>query len=264
MSTLITALVVSGMIGAASSTPWNTWATSDEGRPGHIDHSTWQVMLNRYLDARHRSGIARFRYAEVTPAHRALLAGYVTTLTSIDPRDYARAEQKAYWINLYNARTALFVIDNPDVDSIRDIRPHWFSSGPWGVKDLRIGDDEVSLDDIEHRILRPLFGDRRIHYALNCASLGCPDLSAKVFTGKNVEMRLAAAEEAFVNHPRAVRFDGEVLVLSSLYDWYRDDFAPNERTLLDYLADHHLKLGDRLRAHTGAIRYEYDWALNRP
>jgi hypothetical protein len=242
----------------------SAWAMSNEGMRGHIDHSTWQVLLNQYLDATHRSGIARFDYRRVTQTHHALLNQYIATLCTLDPRTYARGDQKAYWINLYNAQTVRLVVENPDADSIRDIRPSWFSSGPWKAKDLVVDDEALSLDDIEHEIVRPVFHDPRMHYALNCASIGCPNLSSLAFTGTNVDTLLANAEHAYVNHPRAVRFDGDELVLSSIYEWYRNDFARDEHGVIDYLADHHDSLAEKLRAFTGRVRYEYDWSLNQP
>lgn len=263
-------LAIALAVGAADpqvppvATQASSWAASDEGRPGHIDHSTWQVLLTRYLVSPHASGIARFDYHRVTPAHHALLVEYIDTLSSLDPRGYGRGEQKAFWINLYNAQTVRLVVENPDAEGIRDIRPTWFSVGPWKARNLEVGGESLSLDDIEHEILRPVFRDRRIHYALNCASLGCPNLSAQAYTGANTDALLASAEHAFVNHPRAVRFDGDDLVLSSIYEWYREDFARDERGVLDYLAAHHDTLSAKLRAHRGRVRYEYDWSLNRP
>ena len=85
---------------------------------------------------------------------------------------------------------------------------------------------EVSLNDIEHRILRPIWKDARIHYAVNCAAVGCPNLRRTAFTGDNAESLLELAARDYVNNPRGARFDdGGGLVVSSLYSWYREDFG---------------------------------------
>ena len=105
----------------------------------------------------------------------------------------SRDEQLAYWINLYNALTVKVILDHYPVKSILDIdiSPGWFSIGPWGKKLVAVEGVEISLDDIEHRILRPIWRDPRIHYALNCAAVGCPNLLREAFTGATAEVLLA-------------------------------------------------------------------------
>ena len=121
----------------------------------------------------------------------------------------------------------------------------------------------LSLDAIEHRIVRPLFRDRRVHFALNCASLGCPDLAAHAFTGATIDADLAAAQRTFLAHPRAIRFSANSLVLSSLFDWYREDFAADETGVIKYLAGNAAAAtAARLQAFRGTISYAYDWSLN--
>ena len=112
-----------------------------------------------------------------------------------------RDEQCAYWINLYNALTLEVVLDHYPVDSIRDIdiSPGLFSQGPWGKKLITVEGEQVSLNDIEHRILRPIWRDPRIHYAINCASLGCPNLQPRPFTGRTLDHALDLAAMRFVD-----------------------------------------------------------------
>jgi hypothetical protein len=230
-----------------------------------VDHSLWQRWLARWVDARHPSGIHRVRYTQVDARGRADVDNYIAQLSRIDPRPLARYEQMAYWINLYNAVTVRAVLGKPNVDSIREIRSGLFSVGPWKMKLVTVAGVELSLDDIEHRILRPLFKDRRIHFAVNCASLGCPNLAPEAFRGDRLHDQLDAAERAFLAHPRGARFDGDTLVLSSIFDWFATDFAPDQAGLLRYLAPRVPgAAGQRIQAHRGAIRSEVDWALKRP
>jgi len=229
-----------------------------------ISHELWQQLLDRYLSAA-EDQINRFDYQAVTAADRALLARYLDTLTSLDPRGYPIDEQMAYWINLYNALTVQVVLDNPNKNSIVDMGAGWFKFGPWDDKLVTLTGQPITLNDIEHRILRPIWQDRRIHFAVNCASLGCPNLSAQAFTSTNLESMLAAAESAYLNHPRGVSFNGkDELVLSSIFKWYVEDFAADRAQLLEYLSQHHATLAAQLVNYAGPIRYQYDWSLNQP
>ena len=230
-----------------------------------VDHTAWQRWLDRYVDAQHPSGINRVRYSQVDAQGQAELGSYITSLARIDPRPLNRTEQMAYWLNLYNAVTVQVVLQHPGVDSIRDIKSGFFSIGPWGLKLVTVAGNALSLNDIEHGILRPVFKDLRVHFAANCASIGCPNLAAQAYDGERLNAQLATAEQAYLAHARGVRFSGDRLVLSSIFDWYREDFAPDEAGVLRYLsAQAPPAVGQRLRGFKGKVRYEYDWALNKP
>lgn len=149
--------------------------------------------------------------------------------------------------------------------SIKDINisPGLFSFGPWDKKLLTIEGEAVSLNDIEHRILRPLWRDPRIHYALNCASLGCPNLDAKAFSARDMNARLDAAARAFINHPRGARFEDGELVVSSIYDWFMEDFGGDEAGVLAHLRQYAAPaLAEKLAKHGRLDRSTYDWRLN--
>ena len=155
------------------------------------------------------------------------------------------------------------MLDYPRKGSILRMSKRFFAIGPWGDEVITIAGQAITLNDIEHRILRPIWRDHRVHYAVNCASLGCPNLQTEAFTRANTERLLANGERSYVNHPRGVRIDDRGrLFVSRIYDWYRDDFAKDDRALLSYLSQHHLRLVNALRTYEGRIRYEYDWALN--
>ncbi len=178
---------------------------------------------------------------------------------------YPRDEQLAFWVNLYNALTVKVILDHYPVQSIKeiDISPGWFSSGPWGKKLITIESHDLSLDDIEHRILRPIWKDPRIHYAVNCASIGCPDLGDTAFSASNVEAELSRAARNYINHPRGVTVEDDQVRISSIYKWFKDDFGGSEMAILDHLrlyaAD---ELKHKLEKVSGISGYAYDWALN--
>lgn len=173
--------------------------------------------------------------------------------------------QRAYWLNLYNALTVKLVLDHYPVRSIREISisPGLLSVGPWRRKLVRIEGEELSLDDIEHRVLRPTWGDPRVHYALNCAALGCPNLQRSAYTAANTEALLARAAREYVNHERGARFEGERLIVSKLYIWFQEDFGGTDRGVIEHLQRYaEPPLAARLARTEGISDSEYDWRLN--
>jgi hypothetical protein len=135
--------------------------------------------------------------------------------------------------------------------------------GPWGAKLLTIQGQKVSLDDIEHRILRPLWKDNRVHYAVNCASLGCPNLQPEAYTPENTEALLEKGAREYVNHSRGVRLSGDRLLLSSIYDWFQEDFGGTEESVSRNLQMYaNSELAMRLKEFGGKFSYDYDWRIN--
>ena len=247
------------------------WDASDESNTSTIDHSAWQEILDAYLRS-HSSGINRFDYAGLkgNMEDRTRLDGYLSDLQELDPRKYSRREQKAYWFNFYNALTVQVVVEAYPVDSIKKISKsplgRLISVGPWGDVRAKVHGQDLTLDNIEHGVLRPIYRDARIHYGVNCASLGCPNLLETAFTAANTEALLDAAARAYVNHPRGVDFvDDDFIVISSIYTWFSEDFGDTEENVLKHLARYaDEELAERLKNFEGAIDYEYDWDLNQP
>ncbi len=244
---------------------WERWRPAAATRTVEVDHSPWGMLLATYLVTDHPSGIDRFDYASVTAADRATLERYIESLAAITVGDLTRDQQQAFWVNLYNALTVQLILENPDVSSIRKIKSGLFSIGPWGREIIEVQGVVLTLDDIEHRILRPLFQDPRVHFAVNCASLGCPNLQAVPFTADNLDDLYTAGAHSFINHPRGAHIDGDLLTLSSIFNWFKTDFGSNRSERLAWLADFaEPELAAQLRNWQGRVRYDYDWDLNAP
>lgn len=238
------------------------WLDTDKDSTSTISHQAWQDFLDKYIVAE-ASGINLLKYSAVSKDDHKALKDYINELESTDPRQYNRGEQMAYWINLYNSLTVDVVLDAYPTKSILKIGGSFFSPGPWNKKHLEIAGQKVSLNDIEHGILRPIWKDSRIHYAVNCASFSCPNLSVTAFTAENTEEQLAIAAKDYINNPRGIEIDGEDLLLSKIFDWYQVDFGTNEEELLENLATHaNPDLAERLKNHDGDTDYDYDWSLN--
>jgi len=245
------------------------WSVSNESSTRIIEHNDWQTLLDIYLDDEHPSGINRFDYAVVSSEDRKKLSHYLQQMQQLNPRTFNQAEQKAYWINLYNALTVEAILKNYPVESITKLGDSIFSFGPWDDKVVNIQGHESSLNDIEHGILRPLFNDNRIHYAVNCASISCPNLSASAYTSTNTHSLLEQAAHQYVNHPRGVTFENEKLNVSSIYHWYKDDFGQSDQALITHLIqyaepDLEKQLRHYLLNPKGGIDNHYNWDLNQP
>ena len=261
---LITFLTLSApALAAPKPDLWPRWQAHNPASSARVDHANWQGFLTTYVDAGHSSGIHRLRYAQVSDVGRRALIEYLDALQATPVTTLNRAEQKAYWINLYNAATVQEILDHYPVKSIREIKSGWFSAGPWDKKLLTVEGEPVSLNDIEHRILRPIFTDNRVHYAVNCASIGCPNLQPVPFTAGNTEALLERAARAYVNHSRGAQFENGTLHLSSIYDWFQVDFGGDEAGVLSHLRRYAAgALAESLTGYAGRPAFEYDWALN--
>jgi hypothetical protein len=244
---------------------WPRWQAHDPSSTESIDHSDWGSILDEYLIANHPSGINRVDYAAVSAMDKETLDEYVAMLEAVEVSSLDRDEQLAYWLNLYNAATVQLVLDNYPVESIRDIKSGAFGSGPWDIKLLTVEAEEVSLNDIEHRIIRPIWQDNRIHYVVNCASIGCPNLYPEPITAENWNRVFDESAYDYIQHPRGVRFEGNRLVLSSIYDWYVADFDGDVDGVIDHVTEYtDSEIRERLQGFDGRVRYEYDWSLNEP
>ena len=241
--------------------PWLHWRASDESSTAIIDHSAWDAFLARYRVAG-EGDIARVAYGGVLPDDREALGVYIAGLGGLPITAYCRAEQRAYWLNLYNALTVRTVLEHYPVGSILDLGPRR-GRGPWREKLIHIEGEEVSLDDIEHRILRPFWRDPRLHYALCLAALGSPDLPAQAFTAATSEAMLDAAARAFVNSERGARLERGRLFVSSLYAWYRPDFGGSDRAVIAHLRRYaRPKLAEALAREAHIAGDSFDWSLN--
>jgi uncharacterized protein DUF547 len=244
---------------------WARWQKHDAANRKTIDHYVWDRFLKQYVVAPHPSGINRVRYQAVTPEDLKSLKSYLLEMQSVAISNYSRAEQKAYWINVYNAVTVDMVLARFPLKSIRDINisPGLLARGPWGAKLIAVEGERLSLDDIEHRILRPIWKDNRVHYALNCASLGSPNLQPAAFTAENSEPLIERGANEFINHPRGVAIQKDRLQVSSLYVWFQEDFGGDAERLMEHWQTYaNPPLADALEKYTGGLAHEYDWGLN--
>lgn len=230
--------------------PWTRF-----GSGGDPDYGPWAQFLKGHL-VLGADGIARVRYAQAN-RQGTRLTGFLQQLQAVDPTRLSRDAAMAYWINLYNALTVDLVIEAGNVSSIKKVRGGVFNSGPWGDKLVTVAGRKLSLDNIEHGILRPVWRDARVHYGVNCASIGCPNLAAKPYTASRLNTMLDAGAKAYAGHERGAKQTGKGAVLSSIYDWFQEDFGGSEDGALAHVNTY------RSTPVKGPVRdYAYDWSLN--
>jgi hypothetical protein len=230
----------------------------------------YDALLQRYVVAS-PDGVNRVDYGRwrANAADRKALDDYVKGLEARKPSAMPREEAFAFWGNLYNAVTVKLILDrNPKV-SIRDIKEgSWLDfkayTGPWRHPRVSVEGKMLSLDNIEHDIMRPTFKDPRVHYVVNCASYGCPNLMARVWRAATLEADLDVGARAYVNHPRGVTIlPSGSLRVSSIYKWFIADFGGDNAGVIAHLKKFAApELASRLANATSVAEDVYDWALN--
>lgn len=239
---------------APKSELWVYWNQSNEQNQSSISHHVWQDFLDSYLVKEGENTLVS--YHSVSDLNKAQLNTYIKQLEQVNPLDYSKNEQYAYWVNLYNAVTVDLILEAYPIKSITKLGGI-FSFGPWGDDVVKVNGKDLTLNDIEHRILRPIWQDARTHYAVNCASLGCPNLQQAAFTASNTDALLEQAATQFISSKKGVHQQGDQLILSSIYEWFSEDFG-NKQSLTKHLEKYQnqpINLNQK-------VSYEYDWSLN--
>ena len=209
-------------------------------------HDAWSTLLQKYVDNSGNVDYGAFKNSI------AELSAYLDMLAQNNPQsDWSKNEKLAYYINLYNAATVKLILDNYPTKSIKDIKK------PWGKNIVKVGNDLVSLGDIEHKILRKM-DEPRIHFAINCASYSCPKLVNKAFTAAGMEQQLEAATQDFVNDTTRNQFSANEAQLSEIFKWYKGDFT-EKGSLKDYINNY---LATPMTASTKIKYLKYNWNLN--
>lgn len=195
-------------------------------------------------------------------ADEGKLDAYLDFLASLDPGMMPRNEKFAFYINAYNAWTIKLILTKyPDLTSIKDLGS--FFSSPWKKKICRINGRMLSLDEIEHDILRPEFQDPRVHFAINCASKSCPKLISEPYDGQILDSQLDAVTKGFINNPERNYLSGTTLYVSKIFKWFKEDFTSGVLAFFLAHASGELKRSLLANADTITIKYlDYDWSLN--
>ncbi|MEX2578837.1 MAG: DUF547 domain-containing protein [Verrucomicrobiales bacterium] len=198
----------------------------------------------------------------------AALEAYLETLADVPEETFDswnENRQLAFLINLYNAATLKLIVDHYPVESIKDIGG--FFSGPWKQKVVDLFGEKVTLDHVEHEIIRKHYDEPRVHFGLVCAAVGCPPLGTEAFDASRLDTQLDERGKMFFANPAKNRVEDGVLYLSPIFKWFSEDFAKGGTTVAEFVAPYFPEEADREAAASGnlKIKYtDYDWSLNEP
>lgn len=220
-----------------------------------VDHGLYGELLERYV----HDGVVDYKGFK---KEENRLDQYLKVLESTDTTSLSRDERFAFYINAYNAWTIKLILGSyPGVKSIKDLGG--FVRSPWKKKICRIDGELFSLDHIEHSILRPEFGDPRVHFAINCASRSCPPLRPEPYTGNLIDVQLNEMSHDFINSSAYYMLDGNTLRVSRIFKWYSEDFGKDVSGFFRQYAEGDLK--KRMEAAGSGLKIKYlayDWSLN--
>jgi hypothetical protein len=245
---------------------WPRWQVNNPLSTAVISHTLWQEFLDHHLITNEEK-INLLDYANVDQKDYDLLKRYLKEMSEIYIDNYNRQEQLAYWVNVYNALTVQTVADYYPIANIQEIRisPGLFSVGPWGANLITIKDTPLSLDDIDNRIIRPIWNDQRTHYTLNNATIGAPNLSKQAYQGTTIEAQLNDAAYTYINSLRGVQVIEGKLIISKLYDWYEEDFGGTKQDVIKHLLLFAKEpLFSQLKHVNSIDSYIYNWHINSP
>jgi hypothetical protein len=220
-----------------------------------VDHGVYGVLLKKYVSA------GNVNYAGFK-SDEAQLDRYLRQLAKVDSASLSRQEQFAFYANAYNAWTLKLILSGyPGVKSIKDLGGLF--QGPWKKKFVQIDGSVLTLDDVEHSILRPRFGDPRVHFAINCAAKSCPPLRSEPFRGDILDRQLDDATRSFLNSPTSYRLEGNALYVSRIFKWFAEDFKDGVLGLYLRYATGDLKKELENKSDRIIVKYlAYDWSLN--
>lgn len=240
-------------------------------------HAAWTALLKKHVVLLRDGQASQVRYAGFA-ADRAALKAYLDSLSALPEasfKGWTKPAQQAFLMNAYNAFTVELILTKyPDLKSIKDLGSLF--SSPWKPKWISLLGGKLSLDDIEHGLLRArgVYDEPRVHFAVNCASIGCPMLREEAFVAERLPAQLAQQTERFMADRTRNRWNAQRgrLELSKIFDWYGDDFKLGHQgiaTLKAFAGQHAERLADapadraRLKAGDFDIAFlDYDWALN--
>ena len=240
-----------------------------------FDHQQWDNLTSTHVNTINHGVASQVNYQGFL-AHRKQLKQYLAQLEGISKKTFDswnNNDQLAFLLNAYNAWTVELILSKyPHIKSIKDLGS--FFQSPWKKSFIPLLGKERSLDDIEHSLIRgsDRYNEPRIHFAANCASVGCPALRAEAFTGDKLESQLEDSTRSFLKDRSRNRLNNNDLEVSSIFKWYRDDFEKNwrgKKNLAQFLASYNDAIGlnqqQAQQLTQGDIDIEfldYDWHLN--
>ena len=220
----------------------NFWAVNAQP----LDYSLWTEILQEYVSD---NGAVNYKYLK---NNKSAFESYLKLLSASAPKEDCSIDvKKAYWINVYNAFTVQLIIKNYPLESIKDLRR------PWDQSFIEIDGEKITLNTIEHEILRPM-GDPRIHFAIVCASQSCPKLLKHAYEPNTLEDQLKYATTVFINDPLKNNINKSSVKISKIFKWFKTDF-PKREAFIAFLNSYS---NIKILAQADVDYLNYNWGLN--
>lgn len=218
-----------------------------------VSHHIWTELLQKHVNPYGKVNYKGFQEDEDR------LDEYLELLKKNHPDQYWKVEdQKAYWINAYNAFTVKMILMHYPLKTIMDIKKD--GKDAWHIPFIHLGDKLYTLDYIEHTMLLGQYNDSRIHFAINCTAKSCPPLKNKAYSPDNLDIELRLAARIFINDKRFNLLERNHMQISEIFNWYKDDFLKEEPSVQVYINKRtpHLEISP-----DASINYmKYNWDLN--
>ncbi len=238
------------------------WPAANLVSIDQISHDSFDRLLKTYVDA---NGMVDYRAWHASAGDRQTLRNYLDSLGQADASLPATREaQLAYWINAYNALTLEGILRVYPTTSIRNHTAKLIGYNIWKKLHLYVGRQQVTLDHIEHKILRPM-GEPRVHFAIVCASIGCPRLLNEAYVSDRLEDQLVTNSVDFFARSQNLKTDAQGnLYLSQILSWFGTDFGKSQQAQIQYLQPYFPQSAQVLVGRGGyRIQYlKYNWDLN--
>jgi hypothetical protein len=268
--------LLAGMVGMGVVMPLPALAQTPGAAFDH-SHAAWTALLKKHVRVIDGGKASQLRYAGMA-TDKAALKDYLASLTAVSPASFdafSKPQQMAFLINAYNAFTVDLILTRyPKLVSIKDLGS--LLQSPWKGKGVALLGTQMSLDNIEHDTLRARgrYDDPRVHFAVNCASIGCPALREEAFVPERLDAQLEEQAQRFMADRSRNRFSAErdKVEVSKIFDWFGDDFKQGHKgvtSLQQFIGRHANQLADapadreKLRSGSVSVAFlDYDWKLN--
>jgi len=221
-----------------------------------VSHAKWDVLLQKHVSEDGKVNYQGFKDDIVA------LEAYLEVLSASHPnkQNWTKDERLAYWINAYNAFTVKLIVDNYPVKSIKELGGAIYKvNTPWDIKFIYIEGQNYDLNNIEHGIIRKQFNEPRIHFAVNCASVSCPNLSNRAYAGDKLDEQLTAATKSFLSNESKNQISATSPKVSKIFSWFRGDFKKGNRSVINFINEY---APSQINKDANLGYLDYSWELN--
>ena len=237
---------------------FNACAIHFHGKGKVPSHAAWTALVKKYVN---EEGLVNYKGFI---NDKAALQSYLDMLTANPPSEaWSKEDQIAYWLNAYNAFTVKLIIDHYPVKSIKDLGAKHqiiFINTPWDKKFFKIGHKTMTLNRIEHRILRQEYREPRIHFALNCASMSCPKLRREAYEGGRLNEQLTDQAKEFLRDKKRNELSATKPKLSAIFDFYGKDMRKwSGKSVIGFI---NLYAPIKINEDADVDYLDYDWSIN--